>query len=366
MQQIQECLSARDGASQQSGTAGEPGPVCFVAEIGGCPAAVLMLQPQQQRQGTPPWPGRAQQGQRGAGPPPQELALLMAALFPDADRDQSAGLFMALASYTLQQLLAAGRPAAVRQGNLLLQQLARAGSSPGLSRMGSASLADTLLLRVAVAPAAAGWQQLGLEFAAGHSLDSLALAVAAHMQELGVEPGSAPGSRPDSRRASRAASRGGSRPGTAAEPAAGPGGLSTASSAESGSLLSQQSVDTVVKAARRLSALWQRPTEAPLSVAAALGAEEAAAEELLVDAAGVVTGYMEAAGFDSERSAARAPSAGAGAGPQSKGRQNSSGLWVPPGTCLLHAAPITDACRRELCMPALLAPALLVPTAIRA
>lgn len=299
MQQIQECL-APEGAPHQQG---EDGPLCFVAEIGGCPAAVLMLQPQQQRQGTPPWPGRAQQAQRGAGQPPRELALLMAALFPDMEREQSAGLFMALASYTLQQLLAAGRPAAVRQGNLLLQQLARGGSGAGLSRMGSSSLADMLMLRVVSAPAggaaAASWQHHSLEFAPAHSLDSMALAVAAHMQELATEPGSAPGSRPASRRASRAASRG-SRRGTAAGPAAPPGGLSSASSADSGALLSQHSVDTVVKAARRLSAMWQRPTEAPAAAAAALGGEEMAAEELLVDACGVVTGYMEAAGFDSE------------------------------------------------------------------
>ncbi|KAL4457259.1 hypothetical protein ABPG75_012124 [Micractinium tetrahymenae] len=309
MQQIQECLSPDDDDQQQPKPAGEHGPLCFVAEIGGCPAAVLMLQPQQARQATPPWPGRAQQAQRAPTPPPQDLSLLMAAMFPEMDRDQCAGLFMALASYTLQQLLAAGRPAAVRQGNLLLQQLARAGSGAGLSRMGSASLADMLLLRVVSAPAgsasggadtaAARWQQHSLEFASGHSLDSMAVAVAAHMQELATEPGSAPGSRPGSRRASRAASRGGSRPGTAAEPAAAaPGGLSTASSAESGSLLSQQSVDTVVKAARRLSALWQRPVEGPLLGPASVGPEEMAAEELLVDAAGVVTGYMEAARFD--------------------------------------------------------------------
>lgn len=269
---------------------------------------MLMLQPQQQRQGTPPWPGRQQHAQQGAGPPPRELALLMAAVFPEVDREQSAGLFMALASYALQQLLAAGRPAAVRQGNLLLQQLARAGSGAGLSRMGSTSLADMLLLRVVGSPAGGGagrWQQHSLEFAPGHSLDTMALSVAAHMQELATEPGSAPGSRPGSRRASRAASRG-SRLGTSTEPAAGPGGLSSASSAESGALLAQHSVDTVVRAARRLSALWQQPTEAPLLAAAAPGAEDMAAEELLVDASGVVTGYMEAAGFDSEPEAGRA------------------------------------------------------------
>ena len=221
-----------------------------------------MLQPAAQQQ----------QGQQG-----EVLEVLLAAVFPEME--QSAEVFAALASYALQQLLASSSVAEVVQGNLLLlpamqRQAADASGPPPAS-----GAPEALLLRCTSSTCSTGsgpqqqWQPRSLRYAAGCSLDLLASAVAAHMQDLAA--GSPDG--PDAAAAATA-------------------GTSAAAAADAAS------VAAVVKAARRLSSMW---TDGP---AAAAGAEEAAAEELFADATAVVTGFMEAAGFPSECRGAAAAS----------------------------------------------------------
>jgi hypothetical protein len=241
MQQIQQQLPPLYGSQHQLQ------PLCWVAEIGGYPAAALMLQPAAQQQ--------HKHGRIG-----QVLEVLLAAVFPEME--QSAEVFAALASYALQQLLADSSVAEVVQGNLLLlpamqrQAADASGASPASGAPGA------LLLRFTSSSPQQQWLRRSLKYAAGCSLDLLASAVAAHMQDLAA-------GNPD------------------ASGAAAAGNLAAASA-------DAASVAAVVRAARRLSSMW---TDGP---AASPGAEEAAAEELFADATAVVTGFMEAAGFPSE------------------------------------------------------------------
>ena len=258
MQQIQQQLPPLPTPSGQQHQQQQQQPLCWVAEIGGYPAAALMMQPADQQQ--------PKQGRQG-----QVLEVLLAAVFPDMD--QSAEVFAALASYALQQLLADRGVAEVAQGNLLLLPAMQRHAATDASGAPPASGAPgALLLRFTSSISSTDrglqqqWQQRSLAYAAGCSLDLLASAVTAHMQDLAA---GGPDGGPDAAAAASA-------------------GMSAAAAADAAS------VAAVVKAARRLSSLW---TDGP---AASPGAEEAAAEELFADATAVVTGFMEAAGFPSE------------------------------------------------------------------
>ena len=289
--------------------------LCFVAEIAGLPVAVLLLQPaaaaQQQRRrhiGEGPQPGSLVPDAAAC-----ELVIQLAALFPEMASEQCAGVFAALASYTLHQLLAEGRAAVIRQGNLLLQQSHSKTDSrlSGSSTWGRAG-ADAPLLRVAAAPYEDASAELKapdtpplleehtIQFAPGHSFDSLAFAVAVRMRDLdAAEP------------AAHAAVR--VRNGAALPPIQSPTATAPLGAAPNTTLNSASattslnpSIIAVVNGARRLSSMFLQPAELSSSgssnaaTAAAAAVAAAAAEELLADVTAVVEGFMEAAGFASE------------------------------------------------------------------
>jgi 3-oxoacyl-(acyl-carrier-protein) synthase len=245
-------------------------PLCFVAEIGGYPAAALLLQPAEQA--AEEQPARQAAGQQG-----RELQLLLAAVFPEMQ--ERAQVLAALLSYTLQQLVADGATLTVQQGSLLvlpaLHRLAPA-AFDGLPASAVTGDASAPLLSIASSPFGAAadpaqlsWLLYRTQFAPGMSLDGFVLAVSAHMQEFSASPHTS------------------ITPLAAAPPDA-------------------AAVAAVVRAARRISQAWQDAGPA------GAGAEEAAAEELVGEVTAVVTGFMDAAGFPTEGFAAHTPLMDAG------------------------------------------------------
>lgn len=237
-------------------------PLCFVAEIGGYPAAALLLQPSEQA-------AAAQPVRQAAGQQGRELQLLLAAVFPEMQ--ERAQVLAALVSYVMQQLVADGTTLSVQQGGLLvlpaLHRLAPA-VFDGLPASAVTPDPAALLLSVATSPfstagdlAQMSWLLHRTQFAPGLSLDGFVLAVSAHMQEFSASPNTS------------------ITPLAAVPPDA-------------------AAVAAVVRAARRISQAWQD------AAAVGTGAEEAAAEELIGEVTAVVTGFMDAAGFPSEYSSA--------------------------------------------------------------
>lgn len=232
-------------------------PLCFVAEIGGYPAAALLLQPvadstTEQLGGQPARQGR-------------QLQLLLAAVFPEMQ--ERAQVLAALTNYAQQQLAADGTTLEVLQGALLvlpaLHRLAPAVFDGAPANAVSAD-ASAPLFAIASSPFAtaldaiqASWLLHRIEHAPGLSLDGFVLAVSAHMQEFSASP----------------------LPAIAPLAAAPPDAAAVAA---------------VVRAARRISQAWQDAGPA------GAGAEEAAAEELVGEVMAVVTGFLDAAGFPSE------------------------------------------------------------------
>ena len=245
-------LQLADGLAQ-----GGAAPLCFVADVAGCPAAALVLRRAPGGRGT-------LQGQ--ADGEPLALQVLLASVFPDME--QAAEVFAALTSYACEQLLSGAAEVEVQQGNALLLPAMQqhGGGAAALGQAASAAGPETPLLRVAEAALGDGWLLRQLSFAPGCSLGALAAAVARSMLDLDAAApdvtaaGAAPAVLP---------ARG--------EPARPPG-----------------SAASVVRAARRLSVLWL--DEAPTTEAD----EAAAAGDLLDEAIGVVVGFMEAASFASE------------------------------------------------------------------
>lgn len=226
-------------------------PLCLVVDIGGLPAAAVMLAPA-------PAAGTAD----GA----HALQVQLAAVFPDME--QSEGVAAALLSYALAQLRADGATTALQQGNTrLLPALAAVGAlTPGAPAPSSAPDAPLLTLSAAAlegdsAPAGAAAQQPALlehslRFAPGVGLDGLAAALAGSMQDLS---------------------------------AAAPTDAATAAAAHG-----------VLHAARRISQQWQAAAAGGGGPSRA-GSETAAAAEVLAEVSAVVAGFMEAAGYSSER-----------------------------------------------------------------
>lgn len=261
---------------------GDAPPLCFVAEIGGAPAAALLLQPAEEA------PAAA------AAPEPQQgrvLQVLLAAAFPGLD--QCAEVMGALLSYALCQLVADGATAALQQGNLLLlpgmQLLA-----PVAVELPASEAVDAPVLTIAASefteddsagsggsgegtdaepeqrqeqPTAA-WQQHSVCFEPGASLDGLASCVAAYLYELSDTH----------------------QPFLDAQ---GPTDDASAPPPEDA-----DAVAAVLRTARRISRQWQAAA-APAATGAA--AEAAAAADVFADVSAVVQGFLDAAGFDSER-----------------------------------------------------------------
>lgn len=233
-------------------------PLCFVAEIGGCPAAALLLQPVGGAAET-------QLARQPAGQQGRQLQLLLAAVFPEMQ--ERAQVLAALVTYALQQLVADGAPLTVQQGALLvlpaLQRLAAA-AFDGMPPSAASADPSMPLLTVATSPfgtaadpAQVSWLLHRTQFAPGLSLDGFVLAVSAHMQEFSASP-------------------------------------QTSITALAAAPPDAAAVAAVVQAARRISQAWQDAGPA------GAGAEEAAAEELVGEVTAVVAGFMDAAGFPSE------------------------------------------------------------------
>lgn len=248
LQRIQQQLPPLPSQDPAAAAQQQQRPLCFIVDIGGFPAAALLLQ-------AAPGP---------AGRPEGELQLLLAAVFPEME--QAASVMAALASYALQQLLAYGTPLSLQQGNVLVLPVLQrvAGRAPGEPPASGSPAAP--LLRIAAAPSSMeGWLRHSVQFAPGLSMDALALAVAGHMQDLS-DPSQS----------------------LAPFPVADNGAYADADPAPD-----PASVQAVLHAARRLSQAWQ---EAAPSGAA----EESAAAELYGEVAATVAGFMEAAGFPGE------------------------------------------------------------------
>ena len=289
MQQIQRALAGADPKAMVRQAPPQP-PLSFVADICGCPAAALVLQP---AAAAPPSTEqrRRLQARQGAGAPSAllELQVVFAAVFPEMD--QSAEVVAALASYALLQLMVANRPVEVQQGNLLLlpamqRQAGKRGSAaahlePPASGAPTAVLLHTHLepatMAATSARAAMQWQHSTLEFAPGGSLDLLAASVAADMVDLATPALAAAPSAP--------------------APAPLPLPLSTSSTV--GNPGSEQAPAAADPEACRLSLSGALPD----SLAAETGEEgdEEGGEHLDGSVAAVVIGFMEAAGFSSEQ-----------------------------------------------------------------
>jgi hypothetical protein len=335
------------GGAAAAAAAGEACGLALVADVGGWAVAALLLQPAQGGGGG----GGVPAERRGSGQsrqphhyfhteqqqqqtsdsdtfdfiqqsePQRQLEVQLAAVFPGMQ--QAAEVFAALASAALELLAASafhagGGGAALRQGGLaLLPAMAAAASDDDFCDSGGSGSPAGLLLEVGPEPpllggggGEAGWRRCMLRFAPGCSLGALAAAVAASMVELSAAP-PPPSTAPPTRQVSAAAA---------------------AATAEACGRRS--SVAAVVAGARRLSVL--RLEAGPACAAE----EEAEAEGLLEEAMAVVEGYMEAAGYDSERQL----------------RQASCVVWLH-GFCVWPRRPIPVplGCTRFRCIDCLLA-----------